>query len=87
MKSMPPVEELKEWRQLLLWNQFALDEITTKLKILNEECQHLDEGNPIEHIKSRVKSIESISKNLNVKESRSLPDRHVNTFMIWQVLE
>lgn len=62
MKSMPPVEELKEWRQLLLWNQFALDEITTKLKILNEECQHLDEGNPIEHIKSRVKSIESISK-------------------------
>ncbi len=67
MKSMPPVEELKEWRQLLLWNQFALDEITTKLKILNEECQHLDEGNPIEHIKSRVKSIESISKKLERK--------------------
>ncbi|EUJ41343.1 GTP pyrophosphokinase [Brochothrix campestris] len=68
METLPPVTELKEWRQLLLWNQFALDEMTTKLKILNEECQHHDEGTPIEHIKSRVKSLESIAKKLERKK-------------------
>lgn len=68
METLPPVTELKEWRQLLLWNQFALDEITTKLKILNEECQHDDEGTPIEHMKSRVKSLESIAKKLERKK-------------------
>jgi len=44
--------------------QFALQEIETKIEILREEFQMLHDYNPIEHIKSRVKSPESIMKKL-----------------------
>ena len=42
----------------------ALKEIGTKLEILNDEFQHVHRYNPIEHIKSRIKSSESIVKKL-----------------------
>ena len=35
----------------------------TKLEILNDEFQHVHQYNPIEHIKTRVKTAESIVKN------------------------
>ncbi|GAA0180488.1 GTP pyrophosphokinase family protein [Clostridium sediminicola] len=49
-----------EWNNLLLLNKFALSEVSTKLNILNEEFQFIHSHNPIEHIKSRIKSTESI---------------------------
>ena len=42
----------------------ALKQIETKLEILNDEFQHVHQYNPIEHIKSRVKTSESIVKKL-----------------------
>ena len=39
-------------------------EVNTKLEILNDEFQHVHQYNPIEHIKSRLKSAESIVKKL-----------------------
>lgn len=36
----------------------------TKVDILNEEFQHIHRYNPIEHVKSRIKTPESIVKKL-----------------------
>ena len=48
---------------LMLYN-CAIKEVRTKLEILNDEFQHVHRYNPIEHIKSRIKSSESIVKKL-----------------------
>ncbi|MDT8862889.1 GTP pyrophosphokinase family protein [Alkalihalobacillus sp. MEB130] len=47
--------------------KFALDEINTKIDILKQEFQYIHEYNPIEHVKSRVKSPESILKKVYKK--------------------
>ncbi len=47
--------------------KFALDEMNTKIKILQEEFQLIHEYNPIEHVSSRLKSPESILKKLHRK--------------------
>lgn len=54
-------------RTMLLY-KFALDEITTKVNILQEEFQLIHEYNPIEHINTRVKSPESILKKVHKKQ-------------------
>ena len=48
---------------MFLYNA-ALKEVATKLEILNDEFQHVHKYNPIEHIKTRIKSPESIVKKL-----------------------
>jgi putative GTP pyrophosphokinase len=55
---------VNEWKNLMLMYRFALKEIETKLGILNEEFQFIHLHNPIEHIKSRLKSAESIASKL-----------------------
>ncbi|MBC9953323.1 GTP pyrophosphokinase family protein [Leucobacter sp. cx-42] len=40
--------------------RFALQEVETKLDILREEFLHMHEYHPIEHVSSRVKSIDSL---------------------------
>lgn len=52
------------WKEVNLIYNSALKEIGTKLEILNDEFQHVHMYNPIEHIKSRIKSPESIVKKL-----------------------
>ena len=42
----------------------ALKQINTKLEILNDEFQHVHQYNPIEHIKSRLKTADRIVKKL-----------------------
>ncbi|MDF2921900.1 MAG: pyrophosphokinae [Paenibacillaceae bacterium] len=56
--------QLQEWSKLLLTYKFALEEVSTKLKILNEELQFIHNYNPIEHIKTRIKNPESIQAKL-----------------------
>lgn len=60
-------ERITEWTNFLFIYKFALDEIDTKLTILNEEFQFVHQHNPIEHIKSRIKSPESIKQKLERK--------------------
>ncbi|WP_088044395.1 GTP pyrophosphokinase family protein [Bacillus sp. EAC] len=60
-------QSLGEWTNTLLIYKFALDEINTKIKILNEEFTLNHEHNPIEHIKSRIKKPESIIQKLERK--------------------
>ncbi|GIO24005.1 GTP pyrophosphokinase family protein [Oceanobacillus sp. J11TS1] len=50
----------KELTRFMLRYKFGLDEMNTKLHILQEEFEHIHDYNPIEHLKSRIKSPESI---------------------------
>ncbi len=58
---------IEEWKNFLFIYKFALDEINTKLTILNDEFQFVHQHNPIEHVKSRIKSPESIMAKLQRK--------------------
>ena len=59
------------WREVILVYTSALHQFQTKLEILNDEFQHVHRYNPIEHIKGRIKTPESIVKKLkkNGRES------------------
>lgn len=50
----------KEMTRFMLAYKFALDEVSTKLKILEQEFQLIHDYNPIEHINTRLKTPESI---------------------------
>ena len=56
--------EVQTWNEVTLVYTSALKQINTKLEILNDEFQHVHRYNPIEHIKSRIKTPESIVKKL-----------------------
>ena len=56
--------QVTDWQTMILLYNSALKEIGTKLEILNDEFQHIHQYNPIEHIKSRIKTPESIVKKL-----------------------
>lgn len=56
--------EVQTWNEVTLVYTSALKQINTKLEILNDEFQHVHQYNPIEHIKSRLKTPESIVKKL-----------------------
>ena len=56
--------DVDSWKEVMLVYNSALKEIGTKLEILNDEFQHVHRYNPIEHIKSRMKTSESIVKKL-----------------------
>ena len=56
--------DVKSWEEVVLIYNSALKEIGTKLEILNDEFQHVHQYNPIEHIKSRIKTPQSIVKKL-----------------------
>jgi len=55
------------WSKTLLIYDSALKEINTKLEILNNEFKLNHQYNPIEHVSSRLKTPESISKKLQHK--------------------
>lgn len=57
-------EDVDSWKTVMLIYNSALKEVGTKLEILNDEFQHVHQYNPIEYIKSRIKSPESIVKKL-----------------------
>lgn len=55
---------IDSWEEVTLIYNAALRQIETKMAILNDEFQHVHSYNPIEHIKSRIKTPESIVKKL-----------------------
>ena len=56
--------DMDSWKEVTLIYNSALKQISTKLEILNDEFQHVHRYNPIEHIKWRIKTPESIVKKL-----------------------
>lgn len=57
-------DNVESWETLIFLYNSALKEVGTKLEILNDEFVHVHKYNPIEYIKSRIKSPESICKKL-----------------------
>ncbi|MCR5698972.1 MAG: GTP pyrophosphokinase family protein [Treponemataceae bacterium] len=59
-----------QFQQIMMIYESAIKQIETKLEILNKENKVLGRRNPIETIKSRIKTPESIAKKL---EKKNLP--------------
>ena len=57
-------EDIDSWQAVMFLYNSALKEVGTKLEILNDEFQHVHQYNPIEYIKRRIKTPESIVKKL-----------------------
>ncbi|SFG60403.1 putative GTP pyrophosphokinase [Lachnospiraceae bacterium C7] len=60
--NLMPIEKF------MAYYRCAAMEVETKFKILNEQCSLQYDRNPIESIKTRIKSIESILKKINRKK-------------------
>ncbi|GAA1854945.1 GTP pyrophosphokinase family protein [Myceligenerans crystallogenes] len=60
----PHPDELRavmhEVRRLALTYKFGIDEVMTKIGILRDELRHMQQYNPVEHVGSRLKSLDSI---------------------------
>lgn len=69
--------DVESWEEVVLIYNSALKEIGTKLEILNDEFQHVHQYNPIEHIKSRIKTPQSIVKKLKKHGYESTIDNMV----------
>ena len=69
--SLININEIKEGalqlRKILLMYESALKEMETKINIISQEFELLYKYNPIEHIKTRIKTPESIVKKLRKK--------------------
>ena len=57
-------ESIDSWETLMFLYNSALKEVHTKVEILNDEFKHIHSYNPIEYIKTRIKTPESIVKKL-----------------------
>ncbi|NLK21189.1 MAG: GTP pyrophosphokinase family protein [Epulopiscium sp.] len=69
----------KQLTRFLMSYKFGMDELNTKINILKQEFQYIHEYNPIEHVKSRIKTPESILKKVHRKGiEASLPSIREN---------
>jgi putative GTP pyrophosphokinase len=57
-----------ETERFLLRYKFGMDEVITKLSILREEFNQAHDYNPIEHISSRLKSLDSVVDKMRRKD-------------------
>ncbi len=65
MTSIPKADsQVDQWRSVMFLYDSALKKVNTKIEILNNEFNSRYDYNPIEHIKSRLKSADSIVKKL-----------------------
>ena len=69
---------IDSWKEVNLIYNAALKQVETKMEILNDEFQHVHQYNPIEHIKARIKSPESIVKKLKRHGFESTIENMVN---------
>ena len=70
--------QIETWQEVTLVYNAALKQMNTRLEILNDEFQHVHQYNPIEHIKSRIKTPESIVKKLKRHGYESTIENMVN---------
>jgi len=70
-------EGIDSWQEVTLVYNAALRQMETKMEILNDEFQHVHQYNPIEHIKARIKTPESIVKKLKRQGYESTIDNMV----------
>lgn len=74
-------KEIDDWDTVMFLYKSALKQIDTKIDILNDEFQNRHKYNPIEHVKSRIKTPDSIVKKLrrhNYEDTIENMVRYVN---------
>lgn len=64
-KTFKKEDQVDMWETISLLYTAAVKEMETKISILSDDFQHAHRYNPIEHIKTRVKTPESIVNKLN----------------------
>ena len=65
MSNIPKADDqVDQWRSVMFLYDSALKKVNTKIEILNNEFVNRYSYNPIEHIKSRLKTADSIVKKL-----------------------
>ena len=65
MSNIPKSDDqVDQWRAVMFLYDSALKKVNTKIEILNNEFVNRYDYNPIEHIKSRLKTADSIVKKL-----------------------
>ncbi len=57
-------DQIDQWNSLMFIYNSALKQMNVKIEVLNSEFVHIYNYNPIEHVKSRLKTPESIVKKL-----------------------
>ena len=57
----------EEFSRFMFAYKFGMDEVITKLSILREEFNQTHDYNPIEHISSRLKSLDSVVEKMERK--------------------
>lgn len=60
-------KETFEYKKIMLMYESALKEVETKINIISNEFEMLHKYNPIEHVKTRIKSPESIIEKMKRK--------------------
>lgn len=65
---------VREFRRLIMTYKFGIDEVMTKITVLRDEFRHIHDYNPIEHLGSRLKSIDSIFAKARRKGIELTPD-------------
>lgn len=63
-----------QMERFLMSYEAGIDEVETKLRILQREFTHTDDYNPIEHIDSRLKSIDSLAAKAHKRGCGSLAE-------------
>ena len=61
---------MTDLRKLFLYYEFGIEEVTTKVEILRKEFEQIHDYSPIEHVRGRLKSHESVFRKAL---QRSLP--------------
>ena len=56
--------QVRRWEELMFLYRSALNKMETRISVLNDEFQSFYNMNPIEHVKSRIKSPRSIAEKL-----------------------
>ncbi len=69
---------IDSWNTIIFLYNSALKEVRTKVEILNDEFQQVHRYNPIEYIKSRIKTPESIVRKLKRYGYESTIENMVN---------
>ncbi|MEY8337726.1 GTP pyrophosphokinase family protein [Lachnospiraceae bacterium 62-35] len=64
MVNIPRNNQIDQWRSIMFLYESALKKVNTKIEIISNEFVQINNYNPIEHIKSRLKTPESIVKKL-----------------------
>ena len=79
--ELPAVQDVMlEYRKTKLLYRSALKEIGTKLEILNDEFKLVHQYNPIEHIESRLKTDESITRKL-IRKGKEITVENIQKYI------